>query len=167
MNLKKPFEHFKNMQKINQSTEDQLKIARKAALTEAHENFAVCPHGKVAEMDVFSWVNPDVDALNAMIAAMPYKVIWAATLEQAMAFWRLNGKGIHSIQTLVIYDAGHVDTPDWFDAYENVACVDGAEHALELLDRLRKKKRVFIWTLPRDNWKSKKILLENHLQTWK
>jgi hypothetical protein len=155
------------MQKVNQSIEEQLKTAREAALTEVRENFAVCPHGKVAEMDVFSWVNPDVESLDAMIAAMPYKVIWAATFEQARAFWKFDGKGIQSIQTLVIYDAGNVDTPEWFAAFENVACVDGAEHALELLDRLRKKKRVFIWTLPRDSWKSKKVLLENHLQTWK
>jgi hypothetical protein len=155
------------MQKVNQSTEEQLKLAREAGLTEARENFAVCPHGKVAEMDVFSWVNPDVDALDAMIAAMPYKVIWAATLEQAIAFWKLNGKGIQSIQTLVIYDSGHVDTLDWFTTFESVVCVEGPEHALELLDKLRKKKRVFIWTLPRDNWKSKKTLLENHLLTWK
>ena len=155
------------MQKVNQSTEEQLKLAREAALSEARESYAVCPHGKVAEMDVFSWVNPDMDALDAMIAGMPYKVIWAATLDQAIAFWKYSGKGIQSIQTLVIYDSGHVDSLEWFEAFENVVCVDGAEHALELLDRLRKKKRVFIWTLPRDNWKSKKTLLENHLQTWK
>ncbi len=155
------------MQKVNQSTEEQLKIAREAGLTEARESFAVCPHGKVAEMDVFSWVNPDMEALNAMIAGMPYKVIWAATLDQAIAFWKLNGKGIDSIQTLVIYDSGHVDSLEWFAAFQNVVCVDGPEHALELLDKLRKKKRVFIWTLPRDNWKSKKTLLENHLLTWK
>ena len=44
------------MQKVNQSTEEQLKKAREAGLTEARESYAVCPHGKVAEMDVFSWV---------------------------------------------------------------------------------------------------------------
>lgn len=167
MNSKKLFEHFSPMQKTNLSTADQLKQAREAGLNEAHESTAVCPHGKVAGMDVFSWVNPDVDALNAMFAAMPYKVIWAGTMEQAVAFWKLNGKGIQSIQTLVIYDAGHVDTPEWFAAFENVVCVDGAEHALELIDKLRRQKRVFVWTLPRDNWKAKKGMLENHLQTWK
>ena len=155
------------MQKTEQSIAEQLKQARKAGLEEVNTNNALCPHGKIAGMDVFSWVNPDIDALNAMIASMPYKVIWAATTKQARALWELNGGALKSIETLVIYNSGQVHTEKWFSAFENVLCVQGADHALMLLDKVRKEERVFVWTLPRDNWTGIKSQLENHLQTWK
>lgn len=155
------------MQKTEQSTADQLKQARNAGLEEVNTNNALCPHGKVAGMDVFSWVNPDNDSLNAMIASMPYKVIWAATTAQARALWELNGDALKSIETLVIYDSGQVHTEKWFESFDNVLCVNGADHALILLDRVRKPERAFIWSLPQDNWTEVKTDLENHLQTWK
>lgn len=155
------------MERVEQSTVEQLKQARKAGLEEVNHNAALCPHGKVAGMDVFSWVNPDVEVLNAMIASMPYKVIWAATSAQARKLWELNGKSLKLIETLVIYDSGQVHTEKWFSAFENVLCVQGADHALMLLDRVRQEERVFVWTLPQDNWTGIKAELENHLQTWK
>ena len=155
------------MQKTKQSIEEQLKLARTAGLAEVNSNNGLCPHGKVAGMDVFSWVNPDMDALNAMIASMPYKVIWAATTKQAKALWKLNGDALKSIETLVIYNSGQVHTEKWFSAFENVLCIQGADHALMLIDKVREADRVFVWTLPRDNWTGIKTELENHLQTWK
>ena len=155
------------MERVERSTAEQLKQARKAGLDQVNHNAALCPHGKVAGMDVFSWVNPDAEALNAMIASMPYKVIWAATTAQARKLWELNGKSLESIETLVIYDSGQVHTEKWFSAFENVLCVQGADHALMLLDRVRREERVFIWALPQDNWTGIKAELENHLQTWK
>lgn len=155
------------MEKLKQSTAEELKQARHASLEEMNTNTALCPHGKVAGMDVFSWVNPDVDALNAMIASMPYKVIWAATMAQASALWKLNGAALKSIETLVIYNSGQVHTEKWFTAFDNVLCVDGADHALMLLDKVRENQRVFVWTLPQNSWKEIKTQLENHLQTWK
>ena len=155
------------MQKTEQSIAEQLKRARKAGLEEVNTNNALCPHGKVAGMDVFSWVNPAIDSLNAMIASMPYKVIWAATTSQAKALWELNGDALKSIETLVIYNSGQVHTEKWFSAFENVLCVQGADHALMLLDKVRQAERTFVWTLPQDNWTGIKTELENHLQTWK
>lgn len=151
----------------SESVATQLKQARNAGLEELNTNFALCPHGKVAGMDVFSWVNPDIDALNATIASMPYKVIWAATTDQATALWKLNGDALKSIETLVIYNSGQVYTEKWFAAFKNVLCVQGADHALFLLDKIRKPERTFIWSLPQNNWSEVKTLLENHLQTWK
>lgn len=155
------------MEKTEQSIADQLKLARKAGLEEVNTNYALCPHGKVAGMDVFSWVNPDIDALNATIASMPYKVIWAATTAQAKDLWKLNGEALKSIETLVIYNSGQVHTEKWFSAFKNVLCVQGADHALILLDKVRETDRTFVWTLPQNNWKEIKTQLENHLQTWK
>ncbi|MCJ8291758.1 MAG: hypothetical protein HRT58_18345 [Crocinitomicaceae bacterium] len=155
------------MQKTEQSIAEQLNQARKAGLEEVNTNNALCPHGRVAGMDVFSWVNPNIDSLNAMIASMPYKVIWAATTSQAKALWELNGEALNSIETLVVYNSGQVHTEKWFSAFDNVLCVQGADHALILLDRVRKEERTFVWTLPQDNWKGIKTELENHLQTWK
>ena len=66
---------MKKVEKQSSSTADQLKHARQAGLEEMKTTHALCPHGKVAGMDVFSWVNPEVEALNAMIASMSYKVI--------------------------------------------------------------------------------------------
>ncbi|NVK66094.1 MAG: hypothetical protein HWE22_16000 [Flavobacteriales bacterium] len=155
------------MQKVERSSAEQLKQARRAGLEEVKINAALCPHGKVAGMDVFSWVNPDIEALNAMIASMPYKVIWAATSGQARKFWELNGEGLKRIETLVVYDSGQVHTEKWFSSFANVLCVDGADNALMLVDKVRSEKRAFVWTLPQDNWTEIKAELENHLQTWK
>ena len=154
------------MEKLGQSIADQLKQARKAGLEEVKTNHTLCPHGKVAGMDVFSWVNPDTDALNAMIAAMPYKVIWAATTQQARQLWELGGDALKSIETLVIYNSGQVYTEKWFSSFENVLCVKGADYALMMVDKVRKEQRAFIWTLPQDNWRGIKTELENHLKTW-
>ncbi len=150
-----------------ESTAEQLKLVRKAGLDEMNTATALCPHGKVAGMDVFSWVNPDVDALNAMIASMPYKVIWAATTVQARALWEMNALALKSIETLVIYDSGQVHTEQWFSAFDNVLCVNGADHALMILDKVREQNRVFVWSLPKNNWGEIKTMLTNHLQTWK
>ena len=155
------------MERVEQSIAEQLKQARKAGLEEVKTNHALCPHGKVAGMDVFSWVNPDLEALNAMIASMPYKVIWAATTQQARKLWELNGDALKRIETLVIYNSGQVYTEKWFSSFENVLCVKGADHALMMVDKVRKEQRAFIWTLPQDNWTEIKIELENHLKTWK
>ena len=155
------------MEKVGRSSAEQLKQARETGLEEVKMNAALCPHGKVAGMDVFSWVNPDIEALNAMIAAMPYKVIWAATSRQARKLWELNGEGLKQIETLVVYDSGQVFTEKWFAAFERVLCVEGADHALMLVDKVRTEKRTFVWTLPQDNWTEIKTELEKHLQTWK
>jgi len=155
------------MNKVEQSTADQLKQARKAGLEEVKTNHSLCPHGKVAGMDVFSWVNPEAEALNAMIASMPYKVIWAATAKQAQELWELNGDALRNIETLVVYDSGQVYTEKWFSAFHNVLCIKGADHALFLLEKVRKTQRTFLWTLPKDNWTDIKADLENHLQKWK
>ncbi|MFK7786565.1 MAG: hypothetical protein AB8B56_15705 [Crocinitomicaceae bacterium] len=155
------------MKQVEQSIAEQLKQARKAGLEEVKTNQALCPHGKVAGMDVFSWVNPDMEALNSMIASMPYKVIWAATTQQARKLWELNGGGLKSIETLVVYNSGQVHTEKWFSSFENVLCVKGADHALMMVDKVRKEQRAFIWTLPQDNWTEIKTELENHLETWK
>lgn len=155
------------MEKTQRSTAEELKQARQTGLNEMNASTALCPHGKVAGMDVFSWVNPDVDSLNAMIASMPYKVIWAATSDQASALWEINAPSLKAIETLVIYDSGEVHSEKWFDAFENVLCVEGADHALMILDIIREQNRVFIWSLPKNNWSETKTQLQNHLQTWK
>ena len=57
--------------------EDQLLEARQEGLRNA-ENSSIRPHGKLWEMDVFSWYKPNIHVLANTIHAFPFPVIWVA-----------------------------------------------------------------------------------------
>ncbi|MFT5779116.1 MAG: hypothetical protein ACI837_002073 [Crocinitomicaceae bacterium] len=149
------------------SAENQLLQARKAGLEEARETFTMQAHGKISGMDVFSWVNPDAETLNTVLNSMPFKVIWMGTVVQLNELLRFNGRGLENVESLVIYDASELTTDfNWLKSEVNVACVDGVDEAMTLLGAMKKEERVFLWTLPRDNWKRAKEIIKSRLQTW-
>jgi hypothetical protein len=153
---------------LRESVQEQLLQARKEGLQEVRETFTMKAHGKISGMDVFSWVNPDAERLHAVLNSMPFKVIWMGTVVQLNELLRFDGKGLENVESLVIYDTSELTTDfNWLKTKLNVACVDGVAEAMTLLAAMKKEERVFLWTLPQDNWQRTNDTINARLKTWR
>lgn len=156
------------MRKVSQKiTEEQLLSARARGLRDSRDLYAMKAHGKMAGMDVFSWINPDLDGLGAVLTSMPFKIIWLASKEQVENLLGVNENALENVESLVIYDAAKLNSDfNWLNAKTYVSCVDSVPDALELLSSLKGRERVFLYTLPVDNWTLIKNRIEMKLKTW-
>ncbi|MFT5858327.1 MAG: hypothetical protein ACI865_000413 [Flavobacteriaceae bacterium] len=156
------------MGKVSQKTiEEQLLSAREEGLSNSRDLHAMKAHGKTAGMDVFSWVNPEVDALGAVLTSMPFKIIWLASKSQVQNLLSVNENALENVESLVIYDAGKLDLEyNWLNSKTSIGCVDDVPGALELLSSLKGRERIFLYTLPSDNWTLIKNRIDLKLKTW-
>jgi hypothetical protein len=156
------------MSKVSQKTlEKQLLEARAEGLDNSRDLHAMKAHGKTAGMDVFSWVNPGADALGAVLDSMPFKIIWLASKNQVDSLLNVNENALENVESLVIYDAGKLNTEyNWLNSKTSVGCVDSVPDALELMSSLTGRERIFLFTLPLDNWALIRDRIELKLKTW-
>lgn len=152
---------------IRKTEENQLLQSRESGLRDVREMYAMKAHGKNAGMDVFSWVNPNVGALAAVLKSMPFKVIWLATRSQVEALLNEYSGGLDNVESLVIYDSA-ILAPDfnWLVTRTSVAGVKNIEDAMELLTAMKQRERVFLYSLPINNWTTIKESIELRLKTW-
>ncbi len=152
---------------IKDITDNKLLQSRESGLKDARELYSMKAHGKNAGMDVFSWVNPEVNALAAVLKSMPFKVIWLATRRQVESLVNDHQDALDSIESLVIYDSAKLSPNfDWLAKRTSVASVYGVKDAMELLSAMKKRERVFLYSLPVNNWTPVKELIELRLKTW-
>ena len=146
---------------------EQILHLREQGLNDAQELHSMQAYGKIAGMDVFSWVNPDSNSLTAVLYSVPFKVTWLATKEQVEKLLNEFPEGFAKLDSVVVYDAGHLAPEfDWLKTGTNVACIDGVDDAMALLSAMKKRDRVFLYSMPRDNWSPIKNSIERHLKTW-
>lgn len=129
------------------STEQQLLQAREQGLRDAAEVHAMKAHGKVLGMDAFSWVNPDPDTLINVISSFPFAVHWVGTHNQIRTCLELQPELVDHIQSIIVYDRSivHIER-SLLARIPNVACLEGASEALDLLKAMQREKGVFLFT---------------------
>lgn len=84
-------------------TEYNLLEARKKALEQVAHG-SIRPHGKLWGMDVFSWMNPDVETLSLTIHTFPFPVLWLSPSGLLMAVEAYDADIATNIHTVITYD---------------------------------------------------------------
>ncbi|MBC9813675.1 hypothetical protein H9Y05_14460 [Crocinitomicaceae bacterium CZZ-1] len=84
-------------------TRHNLLEARKKALEQVTHG-SIRPHGKLWGMDVFSWMNPDVEALALTIHAFPFPILWLSPSGLLMAVAECDAAIATNIHTVITYD---------------------------------------------------------------
>lgn len=135
-------------QKTNQlSTEEQLLQARERGLQEAAQVEAMKAHGKVLEMDTFSWISPQIDTLASVIGSFPFPVQWVANHDLVKLCLHHYPELADDLRSVIIHDRAILDIDrDLLHLIPNIACIEGITEALELLKSMRLPKSVFLFT---------------------
>jgi len=129
------------------SSEEQLLDARKTGLNEAQQVNAMQVHGKVLGMDVFSWVNPQIDMLSTFLNSLPFSMVWAGNHDQIK--WCLEEfPGLVSkMEIVIVCDSATLNIDSSvLDKTSKVVCIEGAEHALEFVKAMKRAKSALLFT---------------------
>lgn len=84
-------------------TEHNLLEARKKALSQVVYG-SIRPHGKLWGMDVFSWINPDIEAVSLTIHAFPFPILWLSPSGLFSAVLGHDDSIVTNIQTVITCD---------------------------------------------------------------
>lgn len=122
------------------------------------------PHGKLWNMDVFSWYKPNKHELENTISAFPFPTIWFGTRAEIEAVLEADEEWMHHISLICLYDHGSLSLPN--DVLHRIptvlACKDLAD-GLELLKKLKQAKSVLLFTASGEQWKTFKNTFETYL----
>lgn len=121
-------------------TKHNLLELRKEALEQVVHG-SIRPHGKLWGMDVFSWNNPDVDAMTSTVHAFPFPVIWltsAGFLTEAVDFDATILSNIHAV---ISYDKIPSDT----GKFQNLITTNDVETAFQNMSEFRLKRGVILF----------------------
>jgi hypothetical protein len=119
--------------------------ARKEALEKA-ANGSIRPHGKLWGMDVFSWINPDIDAITSTIHSFPFPIICLATSELLMSIVEKDETILSNIHTVISYENSEVELDrSMFSEIENVQVVNDIHLALDAMSVVRLKRGVILF----------------------
>lgn len=152
-------------QQLKHTTEEQLLNARREGLEQMRDRTTMRAYGKVAGMDVFSWMNPDMEAFVNVISTMPFEVIWVGTSDQVNDAFKWQESLSESLLSAVIYDTAEVmATFEWLNTKMTLACVEGLESALQLVQAMQGEGRAVVFTAPKDSWEANHSEFEKWVQ---
>jgi len=133
-------------------TEVDLLSARKEGLERARSQNTMQAHGKLREMDVFSWVNPHFDALSLVISLFPFPVVWVGKQEQIKCCSTYYPEVLETLESVIVADQGNIKMKgSIIDGMENVLGAGDLSDALKIVLSLEQKRRVFIFTTEGDS----------------
>lgn len=84
-------------------TEYNLLEARKKALDQVVHG-SIRPHGKLWGMDVFSWMNPDIEVLSSTIHTFPFPILWLSPSGLLSAVMEHDAAIVTNIHTVITCD---------------------------------------------------------------
>ena len=129
------------------STEEQLLQARERGLQEAAEVNSMNAHGKVFNMDTFSWINPSLDTLATVITSFPFATHWIAPHDQVKACLETYPEMADTIESLILYDRPLLNVNrDLLNAIPNIVCIEGIIEAFEIQKAMPRRKGALLFT---------------------
>jgi hypothetical protein len=140
--------------------EDQLLEARQEGLKNA-ENSSIRPHGKLWEMDVFSWYKPNIHVLANTIHAFPFPVIWVANSSDIIEAIEEEETICSHLHAVLAFDNSKfvMDFP-MNKGIKNVAGTNSVEHTLALINGLKQKNTILLFSASDENWQEEKLYFD-------
>lgn len=151
---------MENKKTTIQTKESQLFEARQESLRNA-ENSSIRPHGKLWEMDVFSWYKPNIHVLANTIHAFPFPVIWVANSSDILEAIKEESTINSHLHAVLAYDNSKfiMDFPSDL-GIKNIVGTNGVEHTLALIQGLKQKNTILLFTASDENWQECKLYFD-------
>lgn len=132
-----------DMQQIK--TSHDLLEARKEALQQVVHG-SIRPHGKLWGMDVFSWTNPDVEAIASTIHSFPFPIVWLAPPGLLMSVVQHDPSVTGNIHTVISYGNTQTDlNKDKFQGVSAVFTTNDVQEAFKQMNVSRLKRGVILF----------------------
>lgn len=139
-------------QKLDQKVADKLLDLRKESLQEL-KNGKIRAHGKLWGMDVFSWINPDIELVASTIESFPFPVIWIGNKELFDWCSHHSPSVWSNIKTVIAIDhPGIYFTNKEYHKVSNVVGTQSTLDALEMMKALKQKGAVLLFTATGLEW---------------
>lgn len=129
--------------------------ARREALNAA-ERQSLRPLGKLWGMDVFTWYNPAVHELSAMLATFPFPVFWLGNAHLIQELAQVDPAVMRSLHWCGQYDSTYIDLPaDVIGPMPLVTATESLEDALGFVRHLKRNRHILLFTVSGNEWKTK------------
>lgn len=154
------------MNKLKQHIDSRQALidARKEALREVEKGF-LRPLGKWHGMDVFTWYNPSLDELSSVINTFPFPVCWLATEQQIQELALLDPVGVKSMAWVAQYNnAAYTLSAEISAPIPLVTATENLEDTLMMLDKIKQKRQVLLFTCGGNEWKDRLNQFEQFIQ---
>ena len=113
---------------------------RKEAL-ENVVNGSIRPHGKLWGMDVFSWQNPQLDAITSTIHSLPFPIVWLASTDLLNEAYTNDETILSNIHAAISYEKGVSKEIVFPDAISS----ESIQKAFEVMNENRLKRGVILF----------------------
>jgi gamma-glutamyl phosphate reductase len=121
--------------------------------------------GKLWDMDVFTWVNPDTNALLNTLKSFPFKVLWLGSAKEVSAVVSIDESVLNVVETIVTYNATNYGfEEDWLSAIVKGAGTGNLVDALYFVDQYKSPKTVVLFTTSGDEATFALEQFENYVQ---
>ncbi len=120
--------------------EINLLEVRKKAL-ESAVNGSIRPHGKLWGMDVFSWNNPSIEAMNSTIHSFPFPIIWLASAELLTDVVTADSTVLSNIHATISYENQLLIEVD----FPNLVKTNNVQQAFQAMNDFRLKRGVILF----------------------
>ncbi len=111
------------------ASKHNLLEAREKALADAVKG-VIRPHGKLWGMDVFSWMNPDLEAITSTIHSFPFPLILIGNSSLLSAIEEIDSTIVSNIRTVISYE-DNKDTNFLLNKFETIYIADDVKSALQ------------------------------------
>ena len=123
------------------------------------------PHGKLWGMDVFSWFHPEAELVANTLHSFPFPVIWIANGADIIAALNEDELVLNNLHALIAYDSSIFDLKNsWSKNINIIAGTASISEAFQLLNTLKSKHKVLMFTASSENWKEDKKTFEEFLK---
>lgn len=142
-------------------TESPLVEARKESLKQ-FQSFALSAHGKLWDMDLFSWCNPEIELLANTMHSFPFHVIWVGNQSDIVKMLEIEPHLVSNLHTVISYDYP-VELMVLHDFNIPTYQFANLTQALTHLFNVKDAKTVCLFTASSLNWLKNKALFDNFL----
>lgn len=126
-------------------TEYNLLEIRKKSL-EQMVHGSIRPHGKLRGMDVFSWTNPEMEAITSTIHAFPFSVIWLAPSGLLMSVIENDPDIMSNLYGVISYDnTQRVFDSEKFGDVRYVLTTNDVKQAFQEMNALQLKRGIILF----------------------
>jgi hypothetical protein len=145
-------------------TGNSLLQAREEALRSA-EMRSLRPLGKLWGMDVFSWYAPSVYEVSATIGAFPFPVLWLGNEALVNELAQVDPQAMKQLEWCAQYDSAALRIPgDVMASMPLVTATETLDEALVFLRHLERKKRIVLFTVSGNEWKTRMADFESFVK---
>ncbi len=153
-------------QHTGKSIQDQLLDARSEALKTPDVSQSIRAHGKVAGMNTFSWVHPQVDVLANTIDSLPFMLTWVGCIDQVLDLVKAYPNVARKIRFAVVYDAKGRDAEvNAMSELENVLCIDDLYAGLNFIRMSKKEDVSLLFTSDLTDWQERLKQFEMYISS--